>query len=737
MIFYLGHKPDEPVIDDKTRLLKNKAKSWKYGYDEVIDTVIISKDGTLGEVYNISGINIGLPQCPEKSKIKNSDKTTANQIFKRQEIPKGLNKSTQYDDEFEDYIIEQFKNRDEGIWIMIKGFPVYVTGTYWYGVQWVREETDYANFRIIQNELMIFWEACKADNRCFGMQYVKNRRIGASFMAIIELLESGTINEDKLLGIVSKTGKDSSKIFNRLIKGFKRLPCFFQPVWDGTNTPKKELILDVPTKKRAKNEEESEDGLGSNISWHNTAINSMDGDAIFRSLLDESGKYPKDVPFDQYWDIVKTSHTKGVRITGKSMVVSTVNAKKKGGAEYESVWKDSDITKRDENGQTISGLYPIMIPAKYCLEGKFDIYGFTIVDDPAEKILTDEGKYTDVGSVTWLRNKTEALKDKPEKLNEFLRQFPDSVRDAFRDESGDCSFNGIKIDEQIEHNTNELEGNDYDRGNLTWEKGVQDTKVIWNSDPVNGRFYIAKNCHPPKEYCNQKEKKVINGVLAWAPLAGHIGSVGIDPYNRSKTVDNRGSQGAAHLVTKYNTSYLPNDTCIVEYIDRPKTVELFFEDMIMLSVYYSIPFLSELSNEKFLTIVKNRGYRHFSMNNPFKLYKDLSDTEKEYGGAPPQDTKIGDQQFYAVESYVEDYIGVAREETNRKIGVMGNMPFNRTLEQLKEVDPKARTKYDAYISFSLALIANQKREFKATVVKEKMTIPFEVYNNEGLYSTVQ
>jgi hypothetical protein len=75
---------------------------------------------------------------------------------------------------------------------------------------------------------MIFWEACKTDNRSYGMQYVKNRRIGASFMAIIEC---GTINEDKLLGIVSKTGADSSKIFKRLIKGFRRLPCFFQPLW--------------------------------------------------------------------------------------------------------------------------------------------------------------------------------------------------------------------------------------------------------------------------------------------------------------------------------------------------------------------------------------------------------------------------------------------------------------------------------------------------------------------------
>jgi hypothetical protein len=57
---------------------------------------------------------------------------------------------------------------------------------------------------------------------------------------------------------------------------------------DGTNAPKKELVL---TKRNQNDEVESEDGLGSVISWHNTAINAMDGDAIFRSLLDESGKY--------------------------------------------------------------------------------------------------------------------------------------------------------------------------------------------------------------------------------------------------------------------------------------------------------------------------------------------------------------------------------------------------------------------------------------------------------------
>jgi hypothetical protein len=121
-------------------------------------------------------------------------------------------------------------------------------------------------------------------------------------------VESGTINEDKLLGIVSKTGADSSKIFKRLIKGFRRLPCFFQPLWT-EQMHRKRWYWTYPRRKEPKNEVESEDGLGSVISWH-TAINAMDGDAIFRSLLDESGKY-KDVPFDKYWYIVKHHILKG------------------------------------------------------------------------------------------------------------------------------------------------------------------------------------------------------------------------------------------------------------------------------------------------------------------------------------------------------------------------------------------------------------------------------------------
>lgn len=737
MITYLGHKVD--VIDDKTRLLKNKMQSWNYGYDESIDTVIISKDGTLGEVYNVCGLNIGFPVIPDKKKIINYDKPKQLQKWKREELPKGLNEETWEESRFDDYIEKQVNYRHYGVWVYINGTPMYFPGTYWFFLQWIRIEEDYPLFRVIQNELMIFWEACKADKRSLGMIYVKNRRFGASSLAVAEILESGTIYRDKHLGLISKTGDDAQDIFDRIVTAFKRLPPFFIPQTDGTNTPKKVLALQEPTKKRKQGETVTEgDGLNTTIKWYNTAKNSMDGKRVFRSLIDEAGKYPKDVPFDKYWSVVKTSHLKGRVLFGKAMVVSTVNAMNDGGREYKNVYDNSDLAKRDQNDRTLSGLYKVFIPAKYCLEGYFDQYGYSIVEDPLEPTIADDGEVVKIGAVTYLKNILESLKEKPNEYNEQLRQFPDSERDAFRDEANETGFNIVHLLEQEEHNEFELEDNGngnnaIERGNFHWKDGIQDTEVIWTPDPINGRFWISH--HPPPEYRNRKKLITLHGITAYGPVNEDIGCFGVDPYNRSQTVDKRGSKGSIHLQTKFNTGPFPNNAFILEYIDRAPKVELFFEDVIMAMVYYSIPILPELSNESMLRTLVDRRYRWFIKSNPFKSWKDLSATEKEFGGVPAQDSKIGDQQFAALLAYIQDYIGVARNNDNRPLGEMGFMPFNRTIKQWKEADPNNRTKYDAYISSSLACIGNQRR-IKVEIEKPKRKpITIKTYNNKGSIST--
>ena len=147
MFYYLAEKTE--TVDEKERLQKNKTRSWKYGYNTEIDTVIISKNGTLGQVFVLNGLNIGLPEKPEHKEIINWDKTAKNQIWQREEMPSKLTQATQ--SKHEDYINREYDRREQGVWIYINGKAVYLSRTYYFFIQWIREGNKYPNFRIIQN----------------------------------------------------------------------------------------------------------------------------------------------------------------------------------------------------------------------------------------------------------------------------------------------------------------------------------------------------------------------------------------------------------------------------------------------------------------------------------------------------------------------------------------------------------------------------------------------------------
>jgi len=41
----------------------NRYKKWEYGYNKEHDIVIISKDGTIGDIYEIQNLKIALPKA--------------------------------------------------------------------------------------------------------------------------------------------------------------------------------------------------------------------------------------------------------------------------------------------------------------------------------------------------------------------------------------------------------------------------------------------------------------------------------------------------------------------------------------------------------------------------------------------------------------------------------------------------------------------------------------------------
>ena len=275
--------------------------------------------------------------------------------------------------------------------------PTYITGTHYMYLQWSKTDVGLPDFRESNRIFFIFWEACKADNRSFGMCYLKNRRSGFSFMSSGETANLGTLAKDARLGILSKTGSDAKKMFtDKVVPIVNNYPFFFQPVRDGMSNPKNELAFRVPAKKITRNnmDDEQEDdieGLDTSIDWKSTDDNSYDGEKLLFLVHDESGKWEKPQNIKNNWRVTKTCLRLGSKIIGKCMMGSTSNALSKGGQNYKDMYMDSDPRKRSANGQTKSGLYALFIPMEWNFEGYIDQYGFPVFEDPKKPVLGIDG----------------------------------------------------------------------------------------------------------------------------------------------------------------------------------------------------------------------------------------------------------------------------------------------------------------------------------------------------------
>jgi hypothetical protein len=717
---------------------KNKAKSWTYGYDDKYDMVVISRDGTVGDVYLIEGLRVALPLVPEK--VFSRSKKQSEQYWEAEECPKELKRiqsifqwnemPSSFKDKWVDYIEEEFDRREFGHWFMNNGIPTYITGSHYMYLQWTKIDVGLPDFREANRIFHIFWEACKADKRCFGMSYLKIRRSGFSFMGSSEGVNTATLAKDARVGILSKTGADAKKMFtDKVVPINSNYPFFFKPIMDGMDRPKTELSYRVPASKITKNnmhnvEDDVLEGLDTTIDWKNTADNSYDGEKLLLLIHDESGKWEKPENILNNWRVTKTCLRLGSKIIGKCMMGSTCNALNKGGNNFKKLYNDSDTSTRNSNGQTKSGMYKLFVPMEWNMEGFIDRYGMPVLRTPSNPVLGVDGEMVGMGAIDYWENEVQSLKGDADALNEYYRQFPRTESHAFRDESKQSLFNLTKIYQQIDYNDNMITSHHLTRGRFHWENGIKDTKVIWTPDK-NGRFVVS--WIPPAAMQNRYEMR--NGRKF--PANEHIGSFGCDSYDISGTVGGGGSNGALHGLTKFNMDDAPSNEFFLEYVARPQTAEIFFEEVLMAIVFYGMPILCENNKPRLLYHLKNRGYRGYSMNRPDKPAMKLSKTEKELGGIPNTSEDVKQSHAAAIESHIEKYIGMDLEGTFRDPDEMGSMPFNRTLEDWARFDINARTKFDASISSGLAIMANQKNLYTPQRTQSKISINFARYDNSG------
>ena len=714
----------------------NKGKKWKYGYNKEQDLIVLSRSGQIGEIIQIQDLVIALPKQPKDVYSNKKNKWVRFDQPKELERLKNIFDWRSYPEsskeKWHDYIDEEFTRREEGFWFMNNGKPTWITGTHYMYLQWSKIDVGAPDFREANRLFYIFWEACKADKRCYGMCYLKNRRSGFSFMSSAETVNLATLASDSRYGILSKTGSDAKKMFtDKVVPISINYPFFFKPVQDGMDRPKSELAYRVPaskfTRKKITANEKLEDiqGLDTTIDWKNTGDNSYDGEKLALLVHDESGKWERPDNILNNWRVTKTCLRLGSRIIGKCMMGSTSNALDKGGENFKKLYNSSDVTKRNRNGQTKSGLYSLFIPMEWNYEGFIDEYGVPVFTTPDVDRLAPDGELIDVGVIDNWQNEVDGLKDDQDGLNEFYRQFPRTTEHAFRDETKGSIFNLVKLYEQIDYNEEMSQSIGVTQGNFQWANGIKDTQVTFNPDP-KGRFKVS--WVPPQQIQNNVVLK--NGIKY--PGNEHMGAFGCDSYDISGTVDGVGSKGALHGLTRFSMEDAPANSFFLEYLSRPPTAEMFFEDVLMALVFYGMPILAENNKPRLLYYLRRRGYRGFSMNRPDKIWNKLSVAEKEVGGIPNSSEDIKQAHAAAIEMYIQDHVGIKQDGTH------GDCYFNELLNDWTKFDINKRTKHDASISSGLAIMANNRHLYRpnAEVKKPQLNINVSKYTNTGNNSQI-
>ena len=716
---------------------KDYYKEW---YDEKTDSIILDPKGTIGEIIVLDNLRLALPEVPkDKSKILFSDLPKEEQYWRRIEPPKGLIPETE--DAWAEYIIEEFRRRREGVFFMNNGKVEWLTGTHYMGLQWntMLDSGSFKEFRLAQRDMYYFCLAVIIDPRCVGILFCKGRRTGFTEVIIDHFEDFSTSTKNALFGITSKTGSDASEAFLKYSYGVQNLPFFFIPVVKGKIDDRNKMeygkVSDSSKVAKKKKDTSTDDYLNTKVDWMNTTTLSYDSKKLFMYLGDEAGKWERPNNYEDHWANIKPTLVTGGKVVGTAFIGSTVGAVDKGGKEFKNLYAGSNVLKRNDNGRTTTGLYSFFLPAHRNYEDYTDRYGVCHITVPqGEHFYNTQGIKMTIGSLQYLENEFRSAKQMGGKHHNNVRRLdPITIDDAFRDESKGSLFDLDKLNDQMSYNNRIEIGKTLARGNFQWKDGIRYGESIW-CPSEKGRFLLA--WIPEKDLQNRWiMKNNLFGGRSRAPLNDEIGCLGIDSYDISAVQDSTliqtengreydlGSKGAISGVTGFQMGNIPSNFFFLEYIARPETAEIFFEDALLSAVFYGMPILAESNKARLLYHFMNSGYRNFSLTRFDKPSNRLSPTEKQIGGLPSNSADVLAMHYSAIEAYVEKHVGIYSKGDDliavREEGEIGSMPFNRHLADWAQFNILDRTKYDISIASGLALMGVQRKSYKMEMPQNK------------------
>jgi hypothetical protein len=638
----------------------------------------------------IYGLECRKPDHPKNRDIDGYELRTKDQKFIRVEIPDWFDDleydeddNPIYEEKHIDFIKREWDRVINGYWFHNKGTPTYITGDYYFYLNyWILETGNHPEYREADRKWFQFYNECLNDPDILGVVRVKKRREGATSQASCIITKAASVSENTRCGIISKTGKDAEDLFqNMVVYGFRAMPSFLQPRTDGTEDPKKKLTFVKPSKRRAtkKGLFNRREGLNSFIEWRNTALNSFDSGRWSRLVIDEASKWPTDIPIQDYWNIAKKTLTEGAKKVGFALVVSTVNPPNSGGQEFKKLWDDSDQYKYGR--VTPSRLVRYFMPANEGYAGFVDEWGFSKADEAKEYILADRAR---------------------SKQEQDIRDYPLSEMEAFKFNDTDCHFNLdlIELQEQrLRDKTVPLR-----RGKLY----VDEENKVHFADDRNGSWLIYKFPKNPNSF-------MMKGNVMY-PAAHADYSAGCDPFRHNIT-QGEGSMASAWWGEKLDmTNEEDTGLPVAWYYGRPKLKELLWKEMLMGAMYFGCP----------VTIEKDAGddyYPYFQKYNfmnvnclPMLGKKPdsvINPDRKNKGNL--MDRGIASADAFALSRQLEYCINYIEHHAHK-------IYYPELLEELKRYRHDDRTKFDTVVSFMIMLLTLTGQNKANAVAKKKQPL---------------
>lgn len=659
-------------------------------------------------IVEIQGIECNYRELEKGESILYENLPQEEQYFRREDYPFTddelvaiANKEHQYSAKQLEWKQKEEARFEKGIYAYINGQLKFLNGAYWcYINYWTLEHGEKPEYREDDREFFLLHEYLRLETNSLGVTRLKGRRQGATSIAMFFMWFVGGRKEHQLCGLTSFNDTAAQDAFQKMFMyGFKAmLPCF-QSEFDSDSENFVRFVKPVDKKKKGVLAVKRE-GLNSYCDYKSNVINSYDSGRQSYNVPDESGKRNK-LNINSYWSRLYKTFLVGSNKVGFAYLPTTVGSKTEGGENYKLFWKNSNQYEIDKETGKIVGINTVnrvvryFVPATHCYAGHIDKFGNNVIDDPAEPVLSNEGKWITEGSRTVILRERSRLEG--EQLMEHRRDYPLDEHDAFAFETGKCEFNEANIIAQIDLLTENpvfLRRCRLYRERVVKKNIFTDKEESWDEirfmDDDKGEWLLYEKPEKENHYNHHGNIKALNTIRY---------SIGVDTIKSGFSIN--GSTATicvfkkSHIVEGEEKGLYP----VALYMGQPRLIQHLNEQVLMACMWYGAKVNFEID--------AGTSYYDYFLSKDATLFLEWTpriaiDVTKKNPVIKPGTESANPYQFAMQLEVAKKFF-----DGNLVGGYNGNVHrvvFVIMLTQALEYDHSDRTKSDVIISLMMALL---------------------------------